>query len=115
MSHIYKFSVRVPQDQDTSLSQLRRQLNLGDLEKWRDYYIESPRQLLPDEIESLRSSLGNGLTEHAETGQPLVSARQVQVTYKRGIVDNENDSILELCQLLGIPATAGKVATTFQS
>ena len=40
---------------------------------------------------------------------------QVQVAYKRGIVDNENDSIVDLCNVLGVHVVAARVATTYQS
>jgi len=115
MAKIYKFTVRLAAEHDPTLASARAQLGLPDLHRWRDFYIESDADLNDEQLESLRSALGNGLTEFVERGRPLVGGRQVQVAYQRGIVDNENDSIVDLCRLLDIPATAGKVATTFAS
>lgn len=112
---IYKFSVRQATEHDPTLAGTRTHLNLPDLQRWRDFYIDVPRELSAEQVELLTASLGNGFTEQVERGGPLVAGRQVQVAYKRGIVDNDNDSIVDLCRLLGIPATAGKVATTYES
>ena len=115
MADIYKFTVRLAAEHDPTLAHARSQLGLDDLRRWRDFYIETKSPLSDEQVESLRAALGNGLTEQVTAGEPLMAGREVQVTYKRGIVDNENDSIVDLCLLLGIPATAGKVATTFAS
>ncbi|MCA9269178.1 MAG: hypothetical protein KDA41_11940 [Planctomycetales bacterium] len=115
MANIYKFSVRVPAEYDASLAETRRTLGLADLARWRDFYVEAAEPLSTAQQQTLCAALGNGLTEIVTLGQPLTPGREVQVAYKRGIVDNENDSIVALCRLLDIPATAGKVATVYQS
>ena len=39
----------------------------------------------------------------------------VTVLHRRGVVDNENTSIVSMCELLGLRARAGKVARCYQS
>ena len=112
---IYKFSVRTAEAYDPAIPATRAQLELPDVERWRDVYLEVDGTLTPAQIERLCNSLSNGFTESAQLAGPLAAGREVQVTYKRGIVDNENDSLVDLCRLLDIPATAGKVTTTFAS
>lgn len=58
--------------------------------------------------------LGDQLDVEVTVDQPL-AAGDVQVAYKRGVVDNESDSIITVCGLLGVKARAGKVATTYRS
>ena len=115
MVSIYKFTVRLLPEYDHGATTTRTQLGLDDAQRWRDFYIETDTPLTDQQLKALRSALGNGLTEQVELGSPLVAGREVQVAYKRSIVDNENDSIVDLCRLLDIPATGGKVATTYAS
>ena len=112
---IYKFSVRTCEEHDPALAATRAQLQLSDFQRWRDIYLEIDGPLSSPQVEQICASLANGFTETAALARPLIAGREVQVAYKRGIVDNENDSLVELCRLLGIAATAGKVATTFAS
>jgi phosphoribosylformylglycinamidine synthase len=113
---IYKFSVHPNSAADgAAIHHLAAKLGVESLNVTRNYYIETERPLQPDEIASLRNALGDRLTETVRFDEALVEGQMVQVTYKRGIIDNENDSIVTLCHLLGVPAIAGKVATTFES
>ena len=91
MANIYKFTVRLAEGHDPTPAGVRSQLGLSDLHRWRDVYVETGGTLEEKQRESLRGALGNGLTEQVELGRPLQAGRQVQVAYKRGIVDNEND------------------------
>jgi phosphoribosylformylglycinamidine (FGAM) synthase-like enzyme len=88
---------------------------LPDLRVWRDYYVEVDESPTDEAVERLKDALGDRITETVHTGEPIHPGRMVQVAYKRGIVDNENDSIVALCRLLGVHATAAKVATTYES
>ncbi|HTU20754.1 MAG TPA: AIR synthase-related protein [Gemmataceae bacterium] len=113
---IYKFNVRLKPTADrSSVRRLATTLGIDDLDVWRDYYLETAAPLSTSTIDQLKQVLGDRLTETVVVGTPLQKGRMVQVAYKRGIVDNENDSLVALCQLLGIPALAGKVATTYES
>lgn len=112
---IYKLTTRLEERWNPAIEDLRRSLALSDLALSRDYYIEVQDSLDDEQLQTLKSALADGIVEQAEIGSTLREGRMVQVAYKRGIVDNENDSIVDLCRLLGIPATAGKVATTYES
>jgi len=108
---IYKFSVHSTLDESGPEHVAK---HLPDLKSWSDYYVEVPEPLTEDRLSTLRSALGHPLIERVEIGGPLASD-MVQVAYKRGIVDNENDSIVGLCNMHDIPAIAAKVAKTYQS
>jgi len=112
---IYKLTTRLDERWNPEIEELRRSLGLSDLALSRDYYIEVRDSLDHEQLQTLKSALADGVVEHAEIGGDLREGSMVQVAYKPGIVDNENDSIVDLCQLLGIAATAGKVATTYES
>jgi phosphoribosylformylglycinamidine (FGAM) synthase-like enzyme len=120
---IHKFSVRgatgpaapaAPADSaDQSMAHLRASLRLPDLRLWQDYYIEFERPPAPAEISAVAAVLGEG--NLVAVDEPLDPGTMVQVAHRRGVVDNESDSIVAMCALLGLPARAGKVATTYQS
>jgi phosphoribosylformylglycinamidine (FGAM) synthase-like enzyme len=112
---IYKLTTRLAEQWNPAIEGLRRSLALPDLALSRDYYVEVEKSLDDQQLQTLKAALADGVVEQAEIGVPLREGSMVQVAYKRGIVDNENDSIVDLCRLLGISATAGKVATTYQS
>ncbi len=115
MVMIYKLTTRLSEQWNPAIEGLRRSLELPDLAVSRDYYVDVEQPLDDDQLHTLKSALADGVVEQAEIGVPLVERSMVQVAYKRGIVDNENDSIVDLCRLLGISAAAGKVATTYES
>ncbi len=108
---IYKFSVHRLDDEAGPAHVAQ---HLSELTTWRDYYVEVPDELSPAAIEAIQGGLANPNLERVEVGHVLNDI-EVQVTYKRGIVDNENDSIVELCHMVGVPAVAAKVATTYCS
>lgn len=108
---IYKFSVHRTEGSSV-LAHLQRLL--PDLTTWRDLYVQAERPLTDAEVATLASTFAEPLTERVDVGTPL-AAGQVQVAYKRGIVDNENDSIVALCTLLGVPVVAARVALAYAS
>ena len=107
---IYKFSVHRVESESAPghLAQL-----LPDLTTWKDYYLECD-ELTQGQRRKIHGALGQNLVERVADGEPLAS-NQVQVAYKRGIVDNENDSIVSLCNVLGVNVVAARVATTYKS
>lgn len=108
---ILKFSVH-RNDGDHAPAHLRRKI--ADLRSWREYYIELGDVAAPDTVASLAGALGDPVVERVDVNVPL-DVNQVLVTYKSGIVDNENDSIVALCSLLGVHAVAAKVAMAYAS
>jgi phosphoribosylformylglycinamidine (FGAM) synthase-like enzyme len=114
---IHKFSVRgVAEPTDESMSHLRASLRLPDLRLWQDYYIEFERAPEPAEIAAVAAVLGEGgVGIQVAVDEPLDPRTMVQVAHRRGVVDNESDSIVAMCALLDLPARAGKVAVTYQS
>ena len=112
---ILKLSIHPkPLVEEALLRRPREVLELEDLRLWRDYYFELPAQPAADALERLRSALEDARVETVVVGQPLAE-HAVQVAYLRGIVDNENDSLVTLCRLVGVAATAARVATTYTS
>lgn len=114
---IHKFSVRgVADPADQSMAHLRASLRLPDLSLWQDYYVEFERPPTPAEISAVAAALGDGdIGVRVTVDEPLDPGSMVQVAYRRGVVDNESDSIVAMCALLGLSARAGKVAVTYQS
>lgn len=114
---IHKFSVRgVADPADQSMAHLRASLRLPDLRLWRDYYIEFERPPAAAEISAVAEVLGEGgIGTRITVDEPLDPRTMVQVAHRRGVVDNESDSIVAMCALLDLPARAGKVAITYQS
>jgi len=113
---IHKFSVRhaisaVPPD----LEQARGFLGLPDLDMWRDYYIEVEGDLSTAQVEAISSALSDGVGTVVFHGDRLHQGIMVQVAHRSGIIDNESDSIVAICELLGVRARAGKVALTYRS
>ncbi|MEO5369472.1 MAG: AIR synthase-related protein [Magnetococcus sp. DMHC-1] len=78
-----------------------------------DYYLEFARDLAIEERDFLVNLLSQPLTETGTHDQPLHKGEGFLILYKRGIVDNQNDSLVQLCQSHGLPAVAGKVGRTY--
>ncbi len=113
---IYKFTVHTrPGPQRLAIEHLAAELGLPDLDLRRTIYLEVDRPLVDAELETLKRELGNPLTERVCAGEPMPPGRSVQVAYKISVVDNEDDSLVYMGDLLGIPVRAGKVATTYVS
>lgn len=112
VASIAKFSIH-RREGDAAPAHLARLL--PGLRSWRDYYIETTDELSPQQRVVLSDALVDSLIETIDLDVALDPTDQVQVSYKRGIVDNENDTIIELSRALGIPAVAARVATTYQS
>jgi phosphoribosylformylglycinamidine synthase len=114
---IHKFSVRgIADPADQSMAHLRASLRLPDLLLWHDYYIEFERPPAAAEIAAVAAVLGEGgIHTRVTVDEPLDPRTMVQVAHRRGVVDNESDSIVAMCALLDLPARAGKVAVTYQS
>ncbi|MET9626488.1 AIR synthase-related protein [Lentzea sp. NPDC006480] len=111
---IHKFSVRSAGVAEPDIRELGRSWELDDLEVWRDYYVEFEGAPDPAALTDVAAVLGDQLDVEVSVDQPLEPGA-VQVAYKRGVVDNESDSIITVCGLLGVKARAGKVATTYRS
>ncbi len=111
MSVILKFSVH--RGTDRAPEHLIR--HIEDLRSWRDYYIEAPTQPTDGQLAALAGLIADPVTEQVEINEALVPGSQVQVAYKRGIVDNENDSLVALAALAEIEAVAARVAHTYAS
>jgi phosphoribosylformylglycinamidine (FGAM) synthase-like enzyme len=111
---IHKFSVRSAGVAEPDIRELGRSWELDDLEVWRDYYVEFEGAPDPAALGEVAAVLGDQLDVEVSLDQPL-PAGAVQVAYKRGVVDNESDSIITVCGLLGVRARAGKVATGYRS
>src|SRR5262245_41198285 len=110
---IHKFTVRPLAGADEGPSSpLASATGLADLVVWRDYYVELDADLTAEQIAMVCDALGDGVVEECVHAQPLRPIGMVQVAHRRGVVDNENDSILTLLSLLGIDARAGKMART---
>jgi phosphoribosylformylglycinamidine (FGAM) synthase-like enzyme len=113
---ILKLSVHAkPSVEEALLRGPREILGLSDLRLWRDYYFDISSAPSAHALERLREALGDQHTETVVLGEPLVAGEMVQVSYLRSIVDNENDSLLMLCELVCVEATAARVATTYAS
>lgn len=113
---ILKFSVHPRDDLDQpGLDATRRLLGLGDLTTWRDYYIDTDEPPEPAAVDRLRDALGDRLTERVVVDIPIVPGQMVHVAYQRGIVDNENDSLVALARLCGVGARAARVGRTYHS
>jgi phosphoribosylformylglycinamidine synthase len=112
---IHKFSVQPrPGSADPLSDALRRSLGRDDVRCWHDYYIEFPRELAAGEAEAICGVLGGGPGVEVVFDEPLGPAG-IQVAHRIGVVDNESPSLVALCDMLGVPAVAGKVATTYTS
>jgi phosphoribosylformylglycinamidine (FGAM) synthase-like enzyme len=110
-STVLKFSVRRI-DGDAAAAHLRKRI--PDLRSWREYYVELAEEPSPELAQQLAEAFANPVIETVTVNETLAPGC-VQVTYKRGIVDNENDSIVALCALVGVQALAAKVATAYAS
>ncbi|MEU0885007.1 AIR synthase-related protein [Lentzea sp. NPDC005914] len=111
---IHKFSVRSAGTAEPDIRELGRSWELDDLDVWRDYYVEFEGAPEPSALTEVAAVLGDQLDVEVVLDQPLEPG-DVQVAYKRGVVDNESDSIITVCALLGVKARAGKVATSYRS
>lgn len=111
---IHKFSVRPTGAAEPDVKHLGHTLGLPDLEVWHDYYIEFVNELSEEDIATVSAALGDQLDTAVTADQPLESPT-VMVAYRRGVVDNESGTIVAMCGVLGLPARAAKVATSYRS
>lgn len=86
-----------------------------DLRMWRAYYLQLADGVTRGDVERLASAMIDPVTQRVEIDETLVGGHQVQVAYKRGIVDNENDSIVEIGRIMGVEVVAARVATVYES
>jgi phosphoribosylformylglycinamidine synthase len=114
---IHKFSVRPAGDgEEPGLSRLRVSLGLPDLRLSRDYYLEFEEALGPEQVALVAGMLGGDeIGLRVAVDEPLEPGTMVQVSHRRGVVDNESDTLVAMCGLLGLRARAGKVAVTYRS
>jgi phosphoribosylformylglycinamidine synthase len=110
---IHKFSAR-PLAVAPDIARLRRALKLPDLEVWREYYIEFEKEPCDEQLGLLCAALTEPVGYRVEVDSSL-GPDTVMVAHLQGVVDNESDSIVTMCELLGIPAQAAKVATSYRS
>lgn len=112
---IHKFALRPSGPPEPDVEFLRGTLELDDLDVWRDYYVEFEADLTDDQRTALCAALADPLGADTVLVDHPLEADAVMVTHRRGVVDNESSSIVAMCALLGIPAVAGKVGTTYRS
>ncbi|HEY8544033.1 MAG TPA: AIR synthase-related protein, partial [Acidimicrobiales bacterium] len=93
---------------------LRRSLGRDDVDCWHDYYIEFPRDITTNEAAAICRVLEADPHVRVAYDQDLPPG-SIQIAHRIGVVDNESPSLVAMCELLGIPAVAGKVATTYTS
>lgn len=110
---IHRFSVHstIP---EPDLGRRRGSLGLPDLECWLDYYIEFEERLSAGEAAAVCRML-EGQVGMEATMDERFRPGTVTVLHRRGVVDNESPSIVFMCELLGLHATAGKVARCYRS
>lgn len=112
-SVLYKLTVKPKQGFSNSEASALSAVVKGISDVWRDYYIQVDAPLSAAQVRRLTEAVGNPVTERVEVGKALLPGSMVQITYRDGIVDNENDSLIRMCRLLGVEAVACKVATTY--
>ncbi|WP_409496869.1 AIR synthase-related protein [Amycolatopsis sp. cmx-11-12] len=110
---IRKFSVSHAGDREPDVVEAGRALGLADLEISRAYYIEFDTDPSDAQIAEVCAALG-GADMIVEPDIPLRDG-DVQIAYRKGVVDNECQSIVTMCSLLGIAARAGKAVTIYRS
>ena len=111
---IHRFSVRGTTASEPDVERRRRSLGLPDLQLWLDYYIEFDDALSAEDAALVCGTLGDQVGTRVAMDEPFPPST-VTVLHRRGVVDNENTSILSMCELLGLRARAGKVARCYQS
>jgi phosphoribosylformylglycinamidine (FGAM) synthase-like enzyme len=111
---IHRFSVRSSRSSEPDIERRRRAFGLPDLQLWLDYYIEFDDALSAGDAALVCGTLGDQIDTRAAMDEPFPPGT-VTVLHRRGVVDNENTSILSMCELLGLRAVAGKVAHCYQS
>jgi phosphoribosylformylglycinamidine synthase len=98
------------------MQQLRTSLALADLQVWCDYYIEFEAAPSAADLSSVAGFLSGGVAEvRVVVDEPLDTGCMVQVSHRRGVVDNESATIVAMCGLVGLPARAARVALSYQS
>ncbi|MEZ5322428.1 MAG: AIR synthase-related protein [Microthrixaceae bacterium] len=110
---ILKFAVHRSAGDDAD-PHLRREV--ADLRSWRVYYLEVGSTPTDEALSSLEAVLADPLTETVRSGDAaLLGPGEVQVGYRRGIVDNEHDTIVGVARMVGLDAIAAKVSTVYAS
>ncbi len=89
--------------------------HLDGLTSWRQYHVEFADAPTAEQVGRIAGALGDPILQRVDVDEPVDATRTVTVAYKRGIVDNENDTVVEVCRVLGADATAAKVATAYAS
>src|ERR1700722_15410031 len=111
---IHRWSVRSTAASEPDVERRGRALGLPDLEQWLDYYIEFGEALSASDAALVAGTLGDQIGTRATVDEPF-PAGTITVLHRRGVVDNENMSIVSMCDLLGLRARAGKVARCYRS
>lgn len=104
-----------PEYSATHMQRMAASMGLADIDVRRAYFIESTQPLPAAHLELLCRTLADTVVEAADAGAPNKTGHECWVAYQRGIVDNECDSIVRMCELIGIEANAAKVATVYCS
>ncbi|MFD8491738.1 AIR synthase-related protein [Amycolatopsis sp. NPDC059657] len=111
---IHKFSVRTAGAAEPDVERAGRDLGLPDLEIWHDYYIQFATEPGAEGIAAVCDAL-HGPIGKVTVADVALADGEVQVAYRRGVVDNESDSLVAMCAALGLDAVAGKMATSYKS
>ena len=111
---IHRFSVQSTTASEPDAVRRRRAFGLPDLQLWLDYYIEFDDALSAEDAALVSGTLGDQVGTRVAMDE-LFPPGTVTVLHRRGVVDNENTSIVSMCELLGLRARAGKVAQCYQS
>lgn len=111
---IHRFSVLNTTASEPDVERRRTELGLPDLDLWLDYYIEFDDVLSEYAVALISSTLKDQIGTEAAVDAPFLPGT-VSVLHRRGVVDNENTSILSMCELLGLHARASKVARCYRS
>jgi phosphoribosylformylglycinamidine (FGAM) synthase-like enzyme len=111
---IHRFSVRSTTGSEPDVERQRKTFVLPDLELWLDYYIEFDDALPPADATLISSALEGQIGTKVTVDEPFPPGT-VTLLHRRGVVDNENTTIVSMCELLGLRARAGKVARCYRS
>ncbi|MBL8233819.1 MAG: hypothetical protein JNL98_35300, partial [Bryobacterales bacterium] len=108
--------VKKPEYSAQHMQRFAASIGLTDIDVCRAYFFESAVPIPSVSTAELCETLADRVIEVAGESFPTSAAHECWVSYQRGIVDNECDSIVRMCALLGISTvTAAKVATVYRS
>lgn len=108
--------VKKPEYSAQHMQRFAASVGLADIDVCRAYFLESTAPVSAQQKQELCQTFADRVIEIAGETFPTPSAYECWVAYQRGIVDNECDSIVRMCTMLGISSVnAAKVATVYRS